>query len=80
MISCTSPPEQKLPPCAGQHDGADLARGGQTLERVDELGIRVEGQRVLALGAVQRDGRHAALERPAEMSRADLGHEDAAFF
>ena len=73
MISCTSPPEQKLSPAPVRT--TDLARRsrGAGAEQVAQLGVRVEGERVLALGAVERDRGDAAVQRPLEVLRAVAG-------
>jgi hypothetical protein len=52
---------------AGEDDDLDVARVAQPLEQVAQLGVRVEGERVLALGAVQRDRGDAAAQRPLEV-------------
>jgi hypothetical protein len=52
---------------AGHHDGLHFLRVGEIAEGVAKLGVRFEGQRVLALGAIEGDGRHLAVELPAEM-------------
>ncbi len=72
MISCTSPPEQKLPP-APVTTTALTSVAAQGVEQVAQLGIGLEGQRVLALGPVERDGAHAAVKGPGEMSRLVAG-------
>ena len=56
---------------AGDHDGFDLRRVVELAERVAKLGIAVEGQRVLALGPVERDRRDAVIELPQEMGRLE---------
>ena len=67
MISWTSPPELKLPP-APAITTALTSRGiDQSPERIAQLGIAFEGQRVLPLRPVQRHGRDAGVERPLEM-------------
>ena len=63
MISCTSPPEQKLSPAPCTSTTFTSSAWLQALEQVAQLGIRREGQRVLALGPVQRDGADAVLAR-----------------
>ena len=70
MISWTSPPEQKLPPAPRMHHDLDRRHLLERVERVAQLVIAVEGQRVLALGPVERDRRDAVLELPQEMRRA----------
>ena len=63
MISCTSPPEQKFPPAPVM----TMALIGdfvlQSSEKIPQLRIGLEGQRVLALGPVQRDHADLALAR-----------------
>ena len=73
MISCTSPPEQKLSPAPGDHHGVHVGGVLQLAEQVAQLGVRLEGQRVLALGPVQRDGGHAVLHLPEEVLGAVAG-------
>ena len=51
MMSCTSPPEQKLPPLPVDDDGADVVDIDEVAEQVAQLGIALEGQWVLALRA-----------------------------
>ena len=53
MISCTSPPEQKLPPAPVSTTAFTSVALLQRAEQVAQLGVGVEGQRVLALGPVQ---------------------------
>ena len=72
MISCTSPPEQKLPPAPVSTTALTAPRLLERAERVAQLGIALESQRVLALGAVERDRRNAVRERPQEMRRSEL--------
>ena len=67
MISCTSPPEQKLPPAPRDDHRLHVARVRQRAEQVAQLGVRLERQRILALGAVERDRRDALVDLPAEM-------------
>ena len=38
-------------------------------EQVAQFGVRVEGQRILAFGSRQRDGRHALVDLPFEVAR-----------
>ena len=56
MISCTSPPEQKLPPGAGQHDGFDVA--SSAIEREIGRAARRRARtsaRFLRVGPIERD-------------------------
>src|SRR3546814_11642492 len=51
-------------------------RSGDMIERAEgiaQFGIGFESQRILALGPVQRDGRHRAGDGPAEMHGAEIG-------
>jgi hypothetical protein len=50
MISCTSPPEQKLSPAPGHHHRVHVGGVLQLAEQVAQLRIRLEGERVLAFG------------------------------
>src|SRR5690606_33642261 len=49
----------------------------ELVEQVAQLGVAVEGQRVLALGAVQGDGRDAVLHFPQEVRGPVAGHRAA---
>ena len=52
MISCTSPPEQKLLAGAGEHDGLHGLRSTATsAKRSRKLGVELEGQRILTRAA-----------------------------
>ena len=56
---------------AGQDDALARSRVAvERAERVAQLGIAVEGQRILALGPVERDRRDAVREVPPEMRPA----------
>ena len=50
---------------------------GQRAERLGELAVRLEGQRVLSLGPIQRDGRHPPGEVPAKVTWTNGGDVDA---
>src|SRR3954462_2512197 len=52
---------------AGEHHAFDLRRVGKLAKCVTKLGIAVEGQRVLALGPVERDRRDSVVKRPQEV-------------
>ena len=57
---------------AGQHDRLDVLGMAQRLEGALQLGVALEGQRILALGPVERERRDLVLDRPAEvLCRAD---------
>ena len=77
MISCTSPPEQKLPPAPVDHDGLDVLGIDQVAERVAQLGVGFERERILALGPVERDRRDLAVELPEEVLRPEVREIDA---
>src|SRR4029078_1628557 len=47
-------------PGAGEDDGPDVAAVRERAQRVRELAVDVEGERVHGLGAVQAQGRHRA--------------------
>ena len=71
MISWTSPPELKLPPAPATTTALTSLGVDQRAEGVAQLGIAFEGERVLPLGAVQRDRRDAVAEVPLEMGRLE---------
>ena len=56
---------------AGQHDRANVGGVDEIAEQVAQFRVAVEGQRVLALGPVEPDGRDAAIlaDLEAEMPR-----------
>ena len=70
MMSCTSPPEEKLPPFDAM-TGSDVVVRDERPERVAKLGVGVERQRVLPLGPGQRDDGDAAVEAPVEVPGAN---------
>src|ERR1700761_5077320 len=45
MMSCTSPPEQKLPAVGQEGHDRDVLGDGEVAEGVAQLGVGVEGQR-----------------------------------
>src|SRR5205823_6985565 len=55
---------------AGDHHRLHLARVDKRAECVAQLGVAFEGQRILALRAVERDRRHAIREAPQKVLRA----------
>jgi hypothetical protein len=57
----------------GDHHRMDVGGVFQLAEQVAQLGIRLEGQRVLAFGPVQRDGGDAAAHLPEEVLRTVAG-------
>jgi hypothetical protein len=67
MISNTSPPEEKLPPGAGHHDGLDRIVHRAGAEKIRQFPVALEGQRVLSLGPVQRHRRYAIGHRQQEV-------------
>ena len=77
MISCTSPPEQKLPPAPVMTTVLTSLGVDEVAERVAQLGVGFERQRVLALRPVERDGRDLAVDLPQEMLRLEVREVDA---
>ena len=73
MMSWTSPPEEKLPPFEPKTTTSMVVVVGEGAEPVAERGIALEGQRVLALGAVEGDAGDAAGGLEAESARVMLG-------
>jgi len=59
---------------AGEHHRLDVGAFLQGQEPVAQFCVRVEGQRVLALGAVERDGGHTAVHAECEVTGACIGH------
>ena len=58
----------EVPARAGEHDRMHVVGMAQPREQVAQLGVGLEGERVLALGPVQRDrGRRRRSTRPGEM-------------
>jgi len=57
----------------GDHHDLHVVGKLQRMKQVAQLGIRVEGERVLALGPAQLDRAHAVLERPGEVARVIAG-------
>src|SRR6185295_9752777 len=49
----------------------------QAVERVGQLTVGIESERVLALRPVQRDGGDAVFDAPAEMVGTDVSERDA---
>ena len=54
---------------AGDHHGLDVIGVGEVAERVAQLGVGFERQRVLSLRPVERDGRDLAVKLPEKMAR-----------
>src|ERR1700722_3591151 len=79
MISNTSPPGGKCAPRAGQHDCANIRPVGQVTKEVPKFGVAVESQRILALGAVERDGRDPPVlaRGEAKVPRGVIAHRAA---
>jgi hypothetical protein len=71
MISKTSPPEEKFPAGARQHDRAHIRGIGQIAEEIAQLRITVEGEWILAFGAIEPHRRDAPVvaRLEAEMAR-----------
>src|SRR4029434_4466377 len=62
---------------AGDDYRAHVRHIGEGAKRLGELTIRVERERVLSLGPVQRDDGDATGEVPAKVTRANGGDVDA---
>ena len=62
----------EVPAGAGEHDRAHVGHRRQRTKRLGELGVGVERQRILALGPVERDRRHARVDVPAEVPRPEV--------
>ena len=73
MISNTSPPEQKLPPAPVTTMALTLLVLRRGAEQVDDLGVAVEGQRVLLVRPVERQRRDLAVDREAHVARLVAG-------
>ena len=71
MMSCTSPPEQKLPPFGSEDHDVDVVGIDERAERVAQLGVALERQRVLALRPVQPDRGDLAVDVPQEVLRLE---------
>ena len=54
---------------AGDDDGLDLLVLRRGAEQVDDLGVAVEGQRILLVGPVERQRRDLAVDREAHVAR-----------
>ena len=67
MMSCTSPPEEKLPPFEANTTAFTSSASGKCAKGIAELCIAFEGQWVLPLRPVERDDRDRAIHAPAEM-------------
>jgi len=52
---------------AGEHHCLDLGHVGELAKEIAHLGVRLEGQRILALGAVQRKRCHLAVDLETEV-------------
>ncbi len=64
MMSCTSPPGAEIAAGAVDHDDADVFVVDQIAKQIAQLGIRIERQRILALGNIERDEPDALLHAP----------------
>ena len=69
MISCTSPPEQKLPPAPVSTIARTSLAVGEVAEQVAQLGVALEGQRVLL-----RSGRLSVIVATRPSSLASSGN------
>ena len=58
----------------GEDDGLHVVGIGERAEGVAELGVALEGERVLPLRPVERDDRDRALHAPAEVFWLEAGH------
>ena len=67
----------EVTPGARDDDDFHVVGIRQIAERVAQLGIGLERQRILALGTVQRDRRNLAIQRPQEMLRGECFEIDA---
>ncbi len=72
MISCTSPPEQKLPPAPVNTIARTSGASRETAEEIPELRVGIEGERILPLGPIERDHAYATVETPAEVPRLQI--------
>ena len=70
MISNTSPPEQKLPPAPVMTKALTALVLGCRAEEIGQLGVALEGERVLLVGPIERDGRDLAVDRQPHVPRA----------
>ena len=61
MMSWTSPPEQKLPPFEPNIMALISRARDKLAEGLPEFSVTIEGDRVLALGALERDHGNAVL-------------------
>ena len=69
MMSRTSPPEQKLPASPAITTALHVVVVGERAEVVAQRGVGLEGQRVLALRADQRDEARRRRAPPSRISR-----------
>ncbi len=74
MISCTSPPEEKLPPFDAKTTALMSSAEASARNVSRKLGVRLEGQRVLPLGPRQRDDGDGAVDAPVEVDGAEIAH------
>src|ERR1700678_130499 len=58
---------------AGDHDGLDALVLCGRAKQIGDLGIAVERQRVLAVGAIERQRRNLAVDRETDMAGAVIG-------
>jgi len=72
MISCTSPPEQKFSPAPVDDDGTDFRSRRKCAKQISQLGIGLEGERVLAFRAIQSHHADSAVPTPLEVARLEV--------
>ena len=79
MISWTSPPEQKLPPAPVSTTASNVACVRQTAKEIAQLGVGIEGQRILLLRPIERERCHVSVRvhLPAEMGRVVIAKRPA---
>jgi hypothetical protein len=61
---------------AGEHDRLDVGGVHHLAEKIAQFAVRIERQRVLLVGAIQRDRRDLAVDRVAEVLRLVFGQID----
>jgi hypothetical protein len=57
----------------GDHDVLDVVRIGEVAERISQLGVGFERQRILPFRPVQGDSRHLTVDLPKEMRWLEIG-------
>ena len=79
MMSWTSPPEEKLPPFEAMTTALMSSSTARLPKQIAKLGVRVERQRILALGPGERDDGDAAVDPPVEVRRLKIPHAAESF-